>query len=72
MLIVGVGALGGYLAELLTRSGVGRIRIVDRDYVDWSNLQRQQLFTEQDARDVTPKAVAAARRLARRQRRSAN
>ena len=63
VLIVGVGALGGYLAELLTRSGVGRIRIVDRDYVDWSNLQRQQLFTEQDARDVTPKAVAAARRL---------
>lgn len=63
VLIVGAGALGGSLAEMLTRAGVGLLRIVDRDYVDWSNLQRQQLFTEQDALDVRPKAVAAAERL---------
>lgn len=63
VLIVGAGALGGPLAEMLTRAGIGLIRIVDRDYVDWSNLQRQQLFSEQDALDVTPKAIAAANRL---------
>lgn len=64
VLIVGAGALGGPMAEMLTRAGVGTIRIVDRDYVDWSNLQRQLLFTEEDARKVTPKAIAAANRLA--------
>lgn len=63
VLIVGAGALGGPIAEMLTRAGVGRIRLVDRDYVDWSNLQRQLLFTEQDARDAMPKAIAAAKRL---------
>lgn len=63
VLIVGAGALGGPLAEMLARAGVGFIRIVDRDYVDWSNLQRQQLFAEQDAHEVTPKAIAAANRL---------
>ncbi|WP_054948600.1 ThiF family adenylyltransferase [Numidum massiliense] len=63
VLIVGAGALGCPNAEMLTRAGVGLIRLVDRDYVDWSNLQRQPLFDEQDARDVQPKAVAAAKRL---------
>ncbi|WP_040948839.1 ThiF family adenylyltransferase [Gorillibacterium massiliense] len=63
VLIVGAGALGSGNAELLTRSGVGTITIVDRDYVEWSNLQRQSLYCEQDAVEQLPKAVAAARRL---------
>ncbi|WP_411955206.1 thiazole biosynthesis adenylyltransferase ThiF [Alkalibacillus sp. S2W] len=63
VLIVGAGALGTGNAEVLTRSGVGRITIVDRDYVERSNLQRQQLYTEHDAIDRTPKAVAAQKRL---------
>lgn len=63
VLIVGAGALGGPMADMLVRAGVGFIRIVDRDYVDWSNLQRQLLFTEQDAREALPKAIAAANHL---------
>ncbi len=63
-LIVGCGALGSAQAEALARAGVGRLRIVDRDFVEESNLQRQTLFTEQDAREHVPKAVAAKRRLA--------
>ncbi|MCP8967530.1 ThiF family adenylyltransferase [Ectobacillus ponti] len=62
-LIVGAGALGCGNAELLVRAGVGRLTIIDRDYVDWSNLQRQQLYTEQDAERGLPKAVAAKQRL---------
>ena len=62
--IVGCGALGSFQAEALARAGVGRLRLVDRDYVDYTNLQRQWLYSESDARDETPKAVAAARRLA--------
>src|ERR1017187_5173427 len=62
--VVGCGALGTALANLLVRAGVGRLRIVDRDFVDESNLQRQTLFEESDARDALPKAVAAERRLA--------
>jgi adenylyltransferase/sulfurtransferase len=62
--IVGCGALGSVQAELLTRAGVGRLRLIDRDFVELSNLQRQFLFDESDARDALPKAVAAARRLA--------
>lgn len=62
--IAGCGALGTVQAEILTRAGVGRLRIVDRDIVEWSNLQRQFLFSEADAAEGTPKAVAAARRLA--------
>jgi adenylyltransferase/sulfurtransferase len=62
--IVGCGALGSVQAELLTRSGVGRLRLIDRDFVELSNLQRQFLFDESDAHDALPKAVAAARRLA--------
>lgn len=62
-LIIGAGALGTALAESLTRAGIGKLTIVDRDYVEWSNLQRQQLYSESDARDRIPKAVAAKKRL---------
>jgi molybdopterin-synthase adenylyltransferase len=65
VLIVGCGALGSNLAEMLARAGVGFLRIVDRDLVELSNLQRQVLFDESDAKDAVPKAVAAANRLAR-------
>ncbi len=61
--IVGCGALGSFQAESLARAGVGSLRIIDRDYVDASNLQRQWLYTEADAQAGTPKAVAATRRL---------
>jgi molybdopterin-synthase adenylyltransferase len=61
--IVGCGAIGAATASLLVRAGVGRIRIVDRDFVEPSNLQRQTLFDENDARDALPKAVAAERKL---------
>ncbi len=63
--IVGSGATGSAVASLLARSGVGTLRIVDRDYVESSNLQRQSLFDENDARESVPKAVAAARQIAR-------
>ncbi len=63
--IVGCGALGTVEAEILVRAGVGRLRIIDRDFVEWSNLQRQFLFEESDAAEGLPKAIAAARRLAR-------
>jgi molybdopterin-synthase adenylyltransferase len=61
--LVGCGALGTVLASLLVRAGIGRLRIIDRDFVESSNLQRQTLFEESDARDALPKAVAAERRL---------
>ncbi|WHY73411.1 thiazole biosynthesis adenylyltransferase ThiF [Fictibacillus enclensis] len=63
VLIIGAGALGTGNAEVLARAGVGKITIVDRDYVEWSNLQRQQLFSEEDAKYRMPKAVAARERL---------
>ncbi|GAF12020.1 LOW QUALITY PROTEIN: molybdopterin biosynthesis protein MoeB [Bacillus sp. JCM 19046] len=59
VLIVGVGALGTVIANHLSRSGVGLIRLVDRDYVEMSNLQRQMLFTEKDVEQLLPKAIAA-------------
>ncbi|MFD2117130.1 ThiF family adenylyltransferase [Paenibacillus yanchengensis] len=59
VLIVGSGALGASLAQHLTRAGVKKIRLVDRDYVEPSNLQRQMLFTERDALQMLPKAIAA-------------
>ncbi len=62
--IVGCGATGSALAGLLARAGVGTLRIVDRDYVEPSNLQRQSLFDEQDAAESLPKAIAAARKIA--------
>src|ERR1700691_2910531 len=61
--MVGCGALGPVSANLLARAGVGKLRIIDRDFVESSNLQRQTLFEEADARDALPKAVAAERRL---------
>ena len=61
--IVGCGATGSALASLLARAGVGTLRIIDRDYVEASNLQRQSLFEERDAADSLPKAIAAARRI---------
>ncbi|MCC6392567.1 MAG: ThiF family adenylyltransferase [Bryobacterales bacterium] len=63
--IVGCGALGSFQAGALARAGVGRLTIIDRDYVEWSNLQRQWLFEEEDAAEGLPKAVAGARRLQR-------
>ncbi len=61
--VVGCGALGTAIAEQLCRAGVGFLRLIDRDFVEWSNLQRQSLFSEDDARRAAPKAVAAAERL---------
>jgi molybdopterin/thiamine biosynthesis adenylyltransferase len=61
--IVGCGATGSALASLLARAGVGTIRIIDRDYVELSNLQRQSLFDESDAAESLPKAIAAARKI---------
>jgi molybdopterin-synthase adenylyltransferase len=61
--IVGVGALGTVCANHLVRSGVGYIRLIDRDVVDLSNLQRQSLFNEEDVNQNLPKAVAAQKRL---------
>lgn len=63
VLIIGAGALGSGNAEILTRAGVGRITIIDRDYVEASNLQRQQLYTEEDVAEKLPKAAAAENRL---------
>jgi adenylyltransferase/sulfurtransferase len=63
VLLIGCGALGTTLADQLVRAGVGHLTLADRDIVELSNLQRQTLFDEADARDQTPKAVAAANRL---------
>ncbi len=62
--IVGIGALGSRVAEDLARAGVGRLRLIDRDWVEPSNLHRQHLFDESDAENEEPKALAAAHRLA--------
>jgi molybdopterin/thiamine biosynthesis adenylyltransferase len=61
--IVGCGAIGAATANLLVRAGVGRLRVIDRDFVELSNLQRQTLFDEEDARNALPKAIAAERKL---------
>jgi sulfur carrier protein ThiS adenylyltransferase len=63
VLLIGAGALGSGNAEVLTRAGVGRLTIIDRDYVEASNLQRQQLYTEEDVHEKLPKAAAAEKRL---------
>ena len=63
VLICGCGATGSVLAETLVRAGVGFLRIVDRDFVEMSNLQRQVLYCQRDAEEQTPKAIAAAERL---------
>lgn len=62
-ILIGCGALGTVLADALVRAGIGHLSIVDRDLVEWSNLHRQVLFDEADAKEGAPKAVAAARRL---------
>ncbi len=61
--IVGCGATGSALSSLLARAGIGYLRIIDRDYVETSNLQRQTLFDESDAAESLPKAIAAARKI---------
>jgi molybdopterin/thiamine biosynthesis adenylyltransferase len=63
--IVGCGALGSVLANTLVRAGVGFVRLIDRDFIEINNLQRQVLFDEQDIADNLPKAEAAARKLRR-------
>ncbi len=65
VLLIGCGALGTVLAELMVRAGVGKLRLVDRDFVELSNLQRQLLFDENDIAENLPKAQAAARKLRR-------
>ena len=62
-IVIGAGALGSAISELLTRAGVGRVKVVDRDILEMSNLHRQILYTEQDAAEQRPKAIAAAERL---------
>jgi adenylyltransferase/sulfurtransferase len=63
VLIVGAGALGSASAEALVRAGIGKLTLIDRDYVEWSNLQRQQLYNEHDAETKMPKAIAARKHL---------
>jgi sulfur carrier protein ThiS adenylyltransferase len=63
VVIIGAGALGSASAEMLARAGIGTLTLVDRDYVEWSNLQRQQLYGEEDVRKKLPKAIAAKQRL---------
>jgi adenylyltransferase/sulfurtransferase len=64
LLIVGCGALGASHAEMLSRAGAGHLKIVDRDFVEFTNLQRQTLFKESDAAERLPKAIAARDRIA--------
>jgi adenylyltransferase/sulfurtransferase len=63
VLVAGCGALGTVTATQLVRAGVGKVRIVDRDFIEYHNLQRQVLFDEEDVRDQIPKAMAAERHL---------
>lgn len=63
VLVVGVGALGTVICNHLVRAGVGHIRIIDRDYVELSNLQRQMLFDEEDVAAGLPKSIAAKKKL---------
>jgi molybdopterin-synthase adenylyltransferase len=63
VVVVGCGALGSVASEMFARGGVGSLTLVDRDFVEWSNLQRQSLYTETDAAEGIPKAVAAERAL---------
>ncbi len=65
VVIIGCGALGTIIATSLVRAGVGKVRIIDRDFIEYHNLQRQVLFDEDDVRDGLPKAIAAERHLKR-------
>ena len=62
-LVVGCGALGSVIANTLARAGVGKLRIVDRDFLELNNLQRQVLYDEDDVAAGLPKAIAAKNRL---------
>lgn len=62
-LIIGMGALGTVIGNHLARAGIGKLRLIDRDYVEYSNLQRQMLFDEDDVEKALPKAIAAKRKL---------
>ncbi|MES1213051.1 MAG: ThiF family adenylyltransferase, partial [Singulisphaera sp.] len=64
-LVCGCGALGSVIANTLVRAGVGHVRLVDRDFLELNNLQRQVLFDEDDLRADLPKAIAAANKLRR-------
>ena len=61
--VVGCGALGTIISSALVRAGVGRVRVIDRDFIEYHNLQRQVLFTERDIEENLPKATAAERHL---------
>src|SRR5579875_1999249 len=61
--VVGAGATGAAAAGLLARAGIGTLTLIDRDFVEESNLQRQVLFDEADAREALPKAEAARRKI---------
>ena len=63
--IIGCGALGSMHAEMLARAGIGRLRLIDRDFIEESNLHRQVMFNERDVEERLPKAIAAASRIAR-------
>ena len=63
VVVMGCGALGTVIATILARAGVGRLRIIDRDFIEYHNLQRQVLFDENDVRNQIPKAIAAERHL---------
>jgi len=63
VVIIGCGALGTIIATSLVRAGVGKVRIIDRDFIEYHNLQRQVLFSEEDIKDELPKAIAAERYL---------
>ena len=65
VVVAGMGALGSFSASLLARAGVGHLRLIDRDFVELNNLQRQVLYEEEDARQALPKAIAARDKLAR-------
>ncbi len=65
VVVVGLGALGSNSTNLLARAGIGTLRLIDRDFVDWTNLQRQSLFVEEDAAQSLPKPEAAVRHLKR-------
>ncbi|MEE8471037.1 MAG: ThiF family adenylyltransferase, partial [Dehalococcoidia bacterium] len=65
VVIIGCGALGTIIATTLVRAGIGKIRIIDRDFIEYHNLQRQVLFDEEDIRNQLPKAVAAHRHLSK-------
>src|SRR5687768_6904089 len=63
--VLGCGALGTVAADILARAGVGYLRLIDRDVVEWTNLQRQSLYTEQDAQQARAKADAACEAISR-------